>query len=220
MVPGAQSEGLSFEAFVRSRRAASAALWVLASAALVFAGCSEPTSPSQQVPESPDVSDVSLPQGVSELEFAALMAEGNDFVRSVLDDGRVLPSEYEAAVLQVLQCLDEDGVPYTEPELEDTQDGPRWTYGVGPSTDQEAAEHGRIHDECDAEYLRPVLSIWVRQEQPSESEIEQGEAQLVQCLQDAGISVSSSADAILLRREGALSAQEQVAYVQCITQTN
>lgn len=158
-----------------------------------------------------------LPPGMSAVEMQALLEEGNEFIRTVLDDWQVTPSEYEAAVLQVLECLDAEGVPYSEPRLFDTLDGPRWMYSVGPSSDEQAAEHGRIHDECDRDYLRPVLSVWARQEQPSEAERRRQDEEFVACLSRAGIAVSSREEAELLRSEGQLSGEEQLAFVMCLT---
>ncbi len=140
----------------------------------LLAGCGSGDNPpatdrSTQVAGTPtptavDQDDVPLPRGMSMQEFQGLLDNANDFVLPIIRDGHVRPSEYEAAVLRVLSCLDDAGIPHSDPKLKETRNGPHWRYTVGPSSDAEAAENGRIHDQCDLDYLRPVVSIWVRQE--------------------------------------------------------
>src|SRR5690606_24039307 len=123
-----------------------------------------------------------LPEGVSEEKLAAYMERSNDFVRGIIEDGYVTAAEYEAAVLEVMRCLDEHGIPHTEPELQETVDGPRWRYTTGPYSNEELEEKGHIHDECDMAYLRTVLGFWVDQNAPSEREVQERDAAFVQCL--------------------------------------
>ena len=195
----------------------------------LLAGCGSGDNPpatdgSTQVAGTPtptavDQDDVSLPRGMSMQEFQGLLDNANDFVLPIIRDGHVRPSEYEAAVLRVLSCLDDAGIPHSDPKLKETRNGPRWYYSVGPSSDEEVEENSRIHDQCDMDYLRPVLSVWIYQEQPSVTEQEEYDQRFLQCLSKKGIDADSVEEADLKRREGLLSGEQQADYIECLSET-
>jgi len=160
-------------------------------------------------------STVELPTGITEVDFSAYLSAANDFVRPIIEDGDVTADEYELAVFRVLQCLDEQGVLHSEPILRTSPDGPRWTYTVGPSGVVAAEEQSRIHDECDTDYLRVILTFWEAQSLPSESDLQQRDRDYLVCLQVAGLDVGSVDEAESLFREGLLSPLEVQERIRC-----
>jgi hypothetical protein len=79
------------------------------------------------------------------------------FQREILEDGSVSADEYERAVLATLQCLDDEGVPRSEPERAGAGATLRWRYTVGPYPDEAKAAMEAAYDECFKAYERAIL---------------------------------------------------------------
>jgi hypothetical protein len=185
------------------------------SLALLTACSSDPGEQAATPSETPVKAENNLPAGITEAQFQAYLTSANDFVRPLIADRAVSADEYERAVLRVMQCLDDEGVRHSQPELTQTLDGPRWTYTVGPAAELDAQRQTAVHDRCDAEYLRVPLTFWEAQSQPSEADLRQRDSDYLACLQDAGLEVASIDEAETLFREKQLSPTEIQERVRC-----
>lgn len=189
----------------------------LAAVFALFAACGgsdsgEPTISTATATSEPAVGTDAPPGGIGQEELATYLENANDFVRDIIVDGVVTPAEYERAVTRTLQCLDDEGVPHSEPEFR----GGSWTYDVGPSPDGELARHSEVHDQCDRDFLRTVATLWARQSAPSESDLIALEGEFVECLQEAGLEFSSRAESDIAMQQGLLTEDEAHSHFRCL----
>jgi hypothetical protein len=108
-----------------------------------------------------------------------------------------------------MQCLDDQGVPHSEPVVVETLDGIQWDYHVGPMANEVVDAQMKLHDECDAEFLSTVRSMWVTQNAPTEDQLQQRGEAYASCLREAGMDVSSAEEAEALFRQGRLDKAQQ-----------
>lgn len=109
--------------------------------------------------------------------------------RDILADGTVSAAEYEQAAFATLQCLDEHGVEYTEPEWVEHLDGYRTLqYGMlfPPGSDR------GIYDQCFDEYQREVETAYVTQHAPSEEVRQQRVGHVIACMNERGHAITDT----------------------------
>ncbi|MEX2080807.1 MAG: hypothetical protein WEC33_04260 [Dehalococcoidia bacterium] len=113
------------------------------------------------------------------------MSEPTDeSVEGILGDSEVTAAEYERAFFAYLSCLDENGVPYHDPELRQLRDPPRWHVSIGPYRQDESEEVAGLTYSCRGRFLLSVEMAWESQEGPSESERQEQYEEVVRCFNE------------------------------------
>ncbi|MGK2965104.1 MAG: hypothetical protein ACSLFM_05815 [Tepidiformaceae bacterium] len=115
--------------------------------------------------------------------------------RDILSDGVVTEAEYERAVFATIQCLDEAGIPHTDPEWKEGLDRRTLGFVIGPYT---AGMDPETYDRCYNEFQREVDSAWATQNAPTEDERQEREAVAVACVQERGYNAGTFAELELL----------------------
>lgn len=170
----------------------------IAATALLVAGCST----AREQGTLPDYVRAELDAGLS------------DFQRAILEDGVVTPAEYEQAVLATLSCLDAEGIPHSEPVLQQSgPSAPRWDYTVGPWPIEEDERFSAIYRRCLDEYQRAVASAWSHQEGPTESEMQALRQKAVECFRRYGLDASDYET--FVATESMLSDEERAVALNC-----
>ena len=132
------------------------------------------------------------------IDVQQVVAQTTDFQRELLLDGQLSFAEYEQAVLAALACMEEAGLdvegPYPRSGDErflDFRFGGEALAGEGPE-----AHAGRVHEtghSCMSDYLADVSRVWQAQHLLTPEQREEQRGLVIQCLQDAGIEISTDA---------------------------
>lgn len=122
--------------------------------------------------------------GVRTAPTTSMVSDASDPQASILRDGRVTFTEYEASVLAHLACLQRSGVRTTGPSP--AQAGRTLTWTMTPPTGMSDEEFLSIEGECLGEYLDEVEEAFMESVQPDEQTLRQYAKDLSDCLVDAG----------------------------------
>lgn len=114
-----------------------------------------------------------------------IMGQLSDFEAEILQDGRVSEGEYEKAVLATMQCLDDKGIPHSDPVWSEDGRFPQWDYTVGPWPD--ADELAELGGQCESEFLDDVAIVWSLQHEETEAQQEARRSAFLSCLREAGV---------------------------------
>ena len=167
---------------------------------MMLVACSASSSPSAGDQLPPYITDI-LNRGTSESQYAILM------------DGVVSPSEYESAVLAALRCIEEHGIPHSDPVFQTFgARAPKWRYTVGPWPVEH--ELDTVNLQCYTEYEVDVQFAWSIQEGPTEDEQEAIRDAVVQCASERG--VKSANYSALIAALASLSNQDSLIVNECI----
>ncbi len=144
---------------------------LFAGALLVVSACTGTSEPEAPEPIAPQAL-----QGIS------------PFQARILEDGVVGPEEWESAVLAMVACLEDRGVPVEDFEIR----GGGWSIAYA-SVDEHDAGGDRIYDDCYQERLSAVEPYYLASFDPPAEAIEAGRRAMVECLQREGIEISDDA---------------------------
>ncbi|MDR2566572.1 MAG: hypothetical protein LBC97_11080 [Bifidobacteriaceae bacterium] len=133
---------------------------------------------------------------VQGLDFEALRGETTDFQREILADGKVGPDEYERAVFAQWECVKGAGFSPDQPEWSKGQFGfgNEMTAADDAQMDELLAKYDAEYERCDHEFASEVGLVWVAQLAMSPAERDRARADVIACLQSAGIEVPAKAD--------------------------
>lgn len=106
-----------------------------------------------------------------------------------LADGVVEAHELERAVFAMMTCLDDRGIPHTDPVLNSSGYVPLWDYEIGPISEQDNVRLSAEADDCWAKELREVQDQWTAQYGPTAEEQLRREQVVVDCANERGIPV-------------------------------
>lgn len=142
----------------------------------VLAGCSAPAEPE-----------------ITELDVDAIAAETSDFQRGILEDGVVLPEEYERAVLAQRECVTAAGASAGEIESRGNNEL-SFDWEIEAPSQEELDSITSEADSCVEEYVDAVGSVWAYQQLLTPEERSERRPEVVACLQTAGIELADDAD--------------------------
>ena len=126
-------------------------------------------------------------------QIKELAASAPESQQQILADGRVLPSEYERAVIAERDCVEQAGFVVHDLVWSEGQLGfdAEW---MGEIEAEQDAANIRALDACKDDYSRIVARAAILQDTPTASEREALRPELVQCLRAAGIQLEEEAD--------------------------
>lgn len=159
---------------------------VLAITAMLV-GCSGGSGPEQ----SP-VTSGALPEGIATLYPNRDVAAKNwaqlpDSQRALLQDGELSFSDYEAAMLAFVACVEDAGLVFADGTPRYNEATRRFDVLIGPAPGTGDGSGGaRQIDACAFEHLSTVQGLWNAQNRATEQELQQADAEWKQCLLASG----------------------------------
>jgi hypothetical protein len=116
----------------------------------------------------------------------------SDFQAKILADSKVDFSEYESAILAAMSCVESEGFETRGP-FESLGGRGLGFDAVVPDSAQ--VEYDRVLDDCEQEYLYPLVYVYNEQIAPSEADIQRGDEIVLECVRALGYDAVDSQDA-------------------------
>ncbi len=128
----------------------------------------------------------------------AVMRAASDYERTLLNDGMLTFSEYEAAALATFKCIEIEGLiivhfeSYGTSDLAAAKPGPRlsgrgkYLYGIGDPREDPASEMSAVVENCRTQYFTTVEFLWVEHIAPSVKEAQEIRDFVAACVRAAG----------------------------------
>jgi len=157
---------------------------------------------TEQVIRATTVPDV--PAGLTEL-----VANAEGLQKTILEDGVVTTAELENAIRAAVTCMENVGL---QVSLDLDLDDNAWAvrFNGGP-TEESLAQAQQLVDQCEAEHLQLVSSVYSYQEQPTDEEFLAAFAEIANCLRSRGVEVrDNSVEAV-----AEATAVDSAAYIEC-----
>lgn len=135
----------------------------------------------------------------AEIDVAALAADSSAYQSEILADGVVTYAEHERSTLAMVQCLRDAGLDVEGPAPRSDGTGIlAYSYAVLGTADDEPDDLQARGDEayaaCAAEYENAVARVYEHQNRLTVEERSQLRAPLLECLVDAGLSLTTESD--------------------------
>lgn len=107
-----------------------------------------------------------------------------------LADGVVTADEYEASVLNTVQCMTEQGISMAEAPHWDKETGSRMSFSFhGSTTIEDSQKQNAIYEGCRLRFMAAIEHVWLVQHLPSEKKLQEAEDALRICLKASGLEV-------------------------------